>query len=355
MVRKQTTRIRTSRKLSGIEWIGGRISMPAYVTGDGEPYRPEAVLWMGTDGGILGSRVSKPGELLPAVSESLQRTIEQPMYGQPHAPTRVRVASPELADAVRAGHPEIEVVCAPTPEIDEMLALMREKLGEHDATEQSYLSTGIEPDAMASFFRAAAALFLAKPWKWVPDDQSLFSVTIEELGLHEVAMSVIGQMGQHLGLILFSDLDDFEMYLDAAIAIDLGQEPKTPSHFALNFEHVSEVATELRREVAKHNWEVASPNAYPWLLAVDEDLVARPPTAKELTMAEAIARALASVQTNKKALRAAWDGGEPVLRTSWVRTHRGEVQVTLRAPYGCTRLDRRPAPNTLADPSLPAD
>ncbi len=67
--------------------------MSFYVTGEGEPYRPETLFWMGAEGAILGSTVAKPGELLAMASESLQSAMEKPMYGRPHAPTRLRVAS----------------------------------------------------------------------------------------------------------------------------------------------------------------------------------------------------------------------------------------------------------------------
>jgi hypothetical protein len=40
------------------------------------------------------------------------------------------------------------------------------------------------------------------------------SVSIETLGLGDV--SVIGQMGESLGIVLFASSDDFEAYLDAA-------------------------------------------------------------------------------------------------------------------------------------------
>jgi hypothetical protein len=347
--RRPQPRSRGPKQTTGIEWIGSTVEMPAYVTGEAEPYRPEALFWMGADGAILGSTLAKPGELLPMASESLQSTIEQPMYGRPHSPTRVRVASAELADALRAGHPGLDVVCAPTPELDEMLALMREKMAEDGATEQSYLSPEIAPEAMASFFTAAAALFRAKPWMLVPDDQSLFSVTIEQLGLRDAAMSVIGQMGQSFGLILFSGLDDFEAYLNAADVIELGEKPEMPPHFALNFERGAELAPELRKEISEHHWEVAGANAYPWLVAVDEDLVARPPTGKEVTMAEAIASALTNVMAEKKALRKAWDGGEPLSRTLSVTTHAGELEVTLCAPYMRAPVEFDPSHDILAD------
>jgi len=197
MTRPQTRGSRSGRRgATAIEWVGGTLTLPAYVTGEGEPYRPEALFWMTADSAVLGSTAVRPGELLPLASASLQSAIEQPIVGRPHAPTQVRVASAELADTLRAGYPEIEVVCAPTPELDELFALMRETLGDGGATGQSYLAPGIEPEAIASLFKAAAALFRAKPWKVVPDDQSLLSVTIESLGVRDAALSVIGR-GRH--------------------------------------------------------------------------------------------------------------------------------------------------------------
>ncbi len=313
--------------------MGGLVSMPAYVTGEGEPYRPEALFWMGSEGAVLGHTAGKPGELIGLASESLRTTIERPMFGRPHTPERVRVASPELAEALRAGHSGIEVVCAPTPEIDAVFAVMRERMNEAGGTKQSYLAPDIGPAAVAAFFRAAAVLFRAKPWKTVPNDQSLFSVTIEKLGVTDAALSIIGQMGQSLGFILFSSIDDFETYLDAADAMEHGEEPMMPPHFALNFDRGAEMGAALRKEIADHQWEVAGAEAYPWLVAVDEDLVARPPTAEEVTIAEAIALALPKVLKEKKALLTAWNGGEAVARTLLVPTHVGDVEVSLRAPY----------------------
>jgi hypothetical protein len=337
------------KKRTETEWVGGLVSMPAYVTGEGEPYRPEVLFWMGAEGAVLGSTAGKPGEVLGTANTSLREAMERPMWGRPHAPSRVRVSSPDLAAALREGQPGLEVVCAPTPEIDAVLATMREKIGEDAETEQSYLSPEVSPEAVASLFRAAAALFRAKPWKVVPGDESLFSVTIEKLGVRDAALSVIGQMGQSFGLLLFAGLDDFEAYLDAADAMEHGEEPVTPPHFALNFERGAEMSAALRKEVAEHHWEVAAADAYPSLLAVDEDVVARPPTAEEVTIVEAIARALLEVLGARKALAAAWNGGEPVVRTVPVRTHAGELEVTLRAPYEQESADFKPPFDLLAD------
>lgn len=296
--------------------------MPTYVTGEGEPYRPEALFWMGAEGAVLGSTVGKPGEVLGLASNSLRDTIARPIWGHPHSPQRVRVASPELASALRNGHPGLDVDLAPTPEIDAVLAATREKMGEGVQTERSYLSPEIGPGAVAALFRAAAALFRAKPWQTVPNDQSLISVTIEELGLNKAALLVIGQMGESMGLVLFASVDDFEAYVDSAEAMQRGEKPAMPPHFALHFDRGAELGAALRKEIAEHQWEVAGADAYPWLVAVDEDLVTRPPTAQEVTMAEAIAIALPKVLSDKQPLLAAWNGGEPVAQTVTVRALR---------------------------------
>lgn len=80
------------KKRPGIEWVGGLVSMPGYVTGEGPPYRPEALFWMNAEGAVLGHVAGRPGEVIGLASETLRSTIEHPMYGPPHAPQRLRVA-----------------------------------------------------------------------------------------------------------------------------------------------------------------------------------------------------------------------------------------------------------------------
>jgi len=321
------------KRPSGIEWVGGLVSLPGYVTGEGETFRPETLLWISAEGAVLGTRVGKPGELLGTACEHLQRTIASPMFGRPHAPARLRVASPELADTLRAGCPSIQIVRAPTPELDEIVAMLVEQLGTGDEEAPSYLSPELGPDAIASLFRAAAGLFRAQPWKHVPSDQSVLSVTIEKLELRDAVLSVIGQMGQSLGIVLFSGLEDFEAYLDAAEAVELGEEPELPPHFALSFDRGDDLPAALRLEIDEHQWEVAGANAFPWLMVLDEDMVVRPPTPTDLAIAEAVACALAEVLVEKEALCSAWSGGAPFSRSLSVHTHVGDLEVTLRAPY----------------------
>jgi hypothetical protein len=337
-----------AKKKTGVEWVGGIAVMPGYVTGEGEPYRPEALLWLDDRQLVLGVSTEKPGHLLARASASLAETMGKPMVGKAEAPTQIRVATKELAEVLRAGHPNLEVVIAPTPELDAVMAVMREHMGDHTDEEQTYLAPGLTPETMASFFRSAATLYRARPWAHIPANRSIFSLTIEQFGLRDAALVVIGQMGESHGFILFGSVDDYLRFHEAASALERSENMKLPRHFALNFERGADLSPSLRKEVSKHQWEVAGPEAYPWPVAVDPDLVARTPTAKEVAISEAICLSLPRLLTQKRALEAAWNGeGPPVTTTVKVSTHSGEVEVSLRAPH--EQVVERPPGELMAD------
>lgn len=336
------------KKKAEIEWVGGIAVMPGYVTAEGEPYRPEALLWLDDNQRVLGVTTEKPGQLLARASDSLAETMAKPMVGKADAPSRIRVGTKDLSEVLRAGHPNLEIVCAPTPEVDAVMAVMREHTGDHADEEQTYLGSDISPEMMASFFRSAATLYRARPWAHIPANRSVFSLTSEQLGLREAALVVIGQMGESLGFILFASLDDYALFHEAASALERDEDAKLPRHFALNFERGADLSPALRKEVSAHRWEVAGPEAWPWPVAVDPDMVARPPTAKELTITEAICLALPQLLTQKKALDAAWNGeGAPVSSTLKISTHAADIEVTLRAPH--EQVIERPPFDLMAD------
>ena len=319
--------------------------MPAYIMGEGEPYRPEILLWVDTEThAITGSMLGKPGELLGQASDSLRAVIEAPMFGPPRAPGRLRVTSPELAEALRPGHPSIEIVCGPTPELDEVMESMDEMMADVDEGEPGFLVPDTDPDAYASYFAAAAALYRAKPWKVVPPDEVL-SVTIEAHGLDKAALSIIGQLGQSFGFLLFSSMTDFNAYLDAADELERGETPTMPPYRVLNYERGAEVNADDRKMISSRHWPVASSKAYPWTMLVDKDMVSRPLTERELAVMEVVATGLAQLVDEKKAMKDAFvEGGEPCVRTYSVKTHTGDVTVTFRVPH-----EERPADAATAD------
>ncbi len=323
-----------------IEWIAGIISMPAAITGEGEIHRPHALFWMTADGMIIGPTLADPEKFTGTVSKSLQSVVRQPEAGFPLPPTRVRTASPELAAALRTRHPEIEVVCASTPELDHMLFFLSEenedngKPDEDGNSRRSHLVRDVVPDAVGSFFRAAAGLYTAGIWELVENDEPFFSVTIEKFGLVEAVMLVTGRPGRNPGLVLFSCPDDFDGYLKACEDIARNTVPRMPPRFVFSFERGANLEPDLRKEISRHEWEVAAANAYPRLAAIDEEQAERPPTMCEIMMAEAIAAALTRISADKSVFRAAWKRCELVSRSYLVNTYGGEVTVVFSAPAG---------------------
>lgn len=331
MARKSGKRANQGQAL---EWVGGLVSHPSYVTGEGEPYRPEMLLWVIPGGPVLGVSMGKPGELLAQAADHLRDTMAGSMVGSVPAPARVRVASQELARALESvADLRPEIVCAPTPELDEVLEAMREHLAGGEGGMRSYLEGGLDADAVGSLFRAAAALFRASPWKVLPEDASVLSVTIESLGVRDAALSVIGHLGESFGFIVFSSFDDLDDFSDAAEAVERGEPVTSPAHFALEFERGAEVSPALRREIADHGWEVAGADAYPLLVSIDDDLVVRPTTSHEVTITEAIARALTQVLVENAERPGAWTDAPTFSHTLTVATHAGPVEITLRAPH----------------------
>lgn len=265
--------------------------MSGRVTEQGETYQPEVLLWMSSEGMIVGVNAGPPGTLLAVAGDDLARTIAAPASGRPERPTHVRVASPALADALRVAHPNLRVSCAPTPEIDDALA----GLDQHVAAARrsmSLVAAGLERAAIASFFRAAAALHEVAPWLVVPDDRHLVGVSAPALGLGDGVVSVIGHLGRSHGFLLFRTPDDFEAFLDMAALAEDGGEPPIPPHVSLVFEPLAELDELCHEDIAAHGWPLASPDAYPVVDVVEPGGIARAPTTTELALLEAVAGGL---------------------------------------------------------------
>lgn len=315
------------------EWVGGLVQVPAYATGEGAPYRPEALFWIDGSGAVCAAQVAKPGELLSLAAEILQETIVKMRAEGTLAPTSVRVASEPLASVLRQALPTLEVKCAATPEVDALLDQMRAQFAEDAVLEQTYLSEEADVAGMSALFAASAALYRAAPWQSALADHAYLFVTIEQLDLDAAVLALTGKPGHSPGLVLLASLAHYSAYCEALPQLARGDRPVLPRQLALNFERGAELSPSQRKEILTHGWEVAGADAYPWLVVLDEDLIARAPTRREITLAEVLSRALQVLVTaHEEALEAA-AGGERSLRQEIAVTCRlGELTVVLEAP-----------------------
>lgn len=276
------------------EWVGGRRLMPSYVMED-KPYRPELVIWLDvTNDLIVGSEVFKPGEPLSAEAELLATAMKRPMAGKPRSPSSIRVADSALAALLRGRlDPDVRIDVAQTPELDRVIELMAASLT-RDEQDASYLEDGkITSDTMRRFFAAAAKLWKMAPWKNVHDSQ-LLRLDCPALDARNKVVSIIGNLGESFGVLVFDSLDGFEAmagYSDAYMAGEQRSNLGT-SIFSINFERGSDIPKAMRREIDQHGWRVPDANSYPRIQWIDPDRMLRPLTERDVVFATACAEAI---------------------------------------------------------------
>ncbi len=307
-----------------VEWIVATFSLPSEVMEDGEVYRPESLIFMDDDGGVLSLDVVRPGEAPGVAYETLRRAMERPMIGEPHSPSRLRVSSLGVAEALRAACPDLEIAHAPTPEVDAVRALMSESSGELSGPPLPEIAV----EALREFLVAAADLHRFAPWTRVPADFSVLGLSVPALGLHDAALLILGSVGPTSGFIVFDDLDQFADYLEACEAMAAGLETGIPPHLVLSYEPEDECAWAPLAAASG----VELPGVVP-VLFVSGELEGDPPSAEQVQLATAVARALPRALADEASLSAAWHGDEPLARRLEVDTRAGPVEVVLRAPH----------------------
>lgn len=296
---RPTSGTKTRKLRAAEEWVGGRASMPAYVM-EGGPFRPEIVLWLdATNDLIVGSELGKPGQPVDVIVDVLLAAIKKPMAGPPRTPSSVRVADPALAELLRSRlGSDVEIRVAPAPELDRVMALMTASFTRDDQA-ASYLEDGnVSAQTIGRFFKAAAKLWRVAPWKVVNDSQ-LLQLDCPELEARNKCISIIGNLGESYGILVFDSVGDYCVMAERGEAFAAGNplEDLGTHLFSINFDRGSDIPKAMRREVAQYGWEVSDANAYPRVQWADPDKMLRPLVERDLVFATACAEAVADFFT----------------------------------------------------------
>ena len=262
------------------EWIGGRLAAPFVVHDRDEPHRPDIVIWMELpDHLVVGQAVLSPGDNHGAVARTLRTAIVNPAGGGPRQPDAIRIADHDLADEVRAEVAgTIPVTVAPTPELDELFQILIASMPAPGDDEPSHFAHGrISPDVVEMLFTASTSLFAITPWSRA-DDNQILRMDIPALGVDGACLSIIGQLGQSRGVLIFPSREDFEQFLEAAANSD----PEQPGAafgadvLSLTFHNATQLPPAMRREAMQNGWSVNSPDAYPVVARRDPGGIPRP-------------------------------------------------------------------------------
>ena len=117
---------------------------------------------------------------------------------------------------------------------------------------------------------------------------------IPALGVDGACLSVIGQLGESRGVLVFASLDDFEAFVAAAESGALEQGPLAlgAGWLALTFEPATELPASMSREAMEHGWPVERADAYPLVERRDPDGMPRPLVERDVEIAAACALSL---------------------------------------------------------------
>jgi hypothetical protein len=314
------------------EWIGGLLLPPFFITDRDEPYRPGLVVWMDSrDGLVVGQEVVGPEDADGAVARVLLSAMERPLAGPPRRPERIRVATAALATEVLAALGDATPIeISPTPELDELLGLMLESMQEEDESGSYLEDSRIPPATVAGLFAAAEVLYGLAPWQVATDDQVL-RMDIPALGVEGACVSIIGNLGESLGLLIFPSLGGYEAFGRAADEHVLGSGPIDlgTDWLSLGFERGADLPVGMWREVAEHGWPVADANAYPRVERYERDGASRPLVERDVKIASACASALVAFFAQHQSLFET-DEFEPICESHFDE-HELEVRFTL--PY----------------------
>lgn len=252
-------------------WQADAVPLPVTFQDDATA-RP-AVFLVTAAGFVLGSEVlSRPSAEWDDVARQLALAVGAASESVGATPRVVQVRHPEIAAALEPllSPRDVRVEWDALVELDELARELVADLtggipGPRAMIAETWAGWGLPPGTVSELFGAAAVLWGARPWVWLGNDQVLFAELPDGA---EWTVSVLGQAGQEFGLTLYSDYDDF---------LDLMGAPHPSAAFAdpvgrvlsLLYENRDTLPPRMQREVASAGWEVAAPDAYPLIMAIN--------------------------------------------------------------------------------------
>jgi hypothetical protein len=284
--------VRHNRAARPLVWIGGRLPSPFEVDDRDLPYRPDLVLWLEPESGVVvGMSIIHPSDAPGSVARILQDAMARPLIGLPRRPDVIRVADAALAAEIRSTIGDaIPITVVPTPELDEIMKAFAESMGDPDQ-DASYLEDGLlAPEAVGAFFAEAQILFEVAPWEVVVDSQ-VVRLDIPDLEVDGACLSIIGNLGELSGFLIFPSYAGYEAFVEASETHGgAGHRPDFGSDWiALTYDRGADLPDAMRREVVTHGWPVAAADAYPRAQRYDRAGCQQPLDARSLEIVTACA------------------------------------------------------------------
>lgn len=320
-------------KMRPSDWVAGCTRLPGSVHGDDGYFVPDAIIWLDGTGTIRDLNVLEPGAEATDMVKSFEKAIEHSNGGSMGPPATLRTDNADLLYLLRPIYPTIKFILAEVPEISEIAEDMANAFNEELPPKIAYAGLGINPTALTAFFKAAAGLYKAHPWKQVPHESRLIGITIDSLGIRDNVISIIGQAGQSFGILLFNCLADYENYLSIVHSdVDTSRFENLPKYRVLSFVPAADVSEEQRKEFMANGWKLAAHDAYPEFFLPVSGRVARAPDENDCIVFEAIALSLMGLFKNPKELKNCWKTGAKLEVDQRITISSGAVDTLIQLP-----------------------
>lgn len=255
----------------------------AWVTGEGEPYRP----WLALVASRTQDRILVPDVTTTRPDDGhLARLVLRAIRATGIRPERLEVATTAMAAALAAG---LEPAGVPvTAAVGGLQAIeqVAEALAEGTAGPETLRPLvgvpGMTDTLQRGLYAAAADFYRARPWRRLPGDAPL---DVRGPGGRLVHVVVMGQSGVQQGLAIYEDRDA----LAAALGGDEQAAVRTSS-LAVMYGEPFEISPRDYDAIERSGFDVAGPEAWPLVIRLDPGFATRPPLVWEVELITACLR-----------------------------------------------------------------
>ena len=280
-----------ARPMTRGEWALGRRPAP-FVIDEPAPHRPELLVLLDVEADrMIAIEVVEPGGSPAVVAEWAS--------GKLRPGIRLRVEDRALAKAVRRRAGEgVEVLDAPTPEIDEAIDSLEDFTASRLSNRRRgpTWADGAAADVKARFYVAAEYFEQARPWESARDGQVL-AIDVPSMGWTGACVSILGNAEETFGLLLLRSLADYVQFVRFGEAVfespRRGPGAGVPT-FSVNFDRPRDLpgGKKLAAEARAHGFIPGARGRVPYILTLSPDAVPTAPTTDDYRLATACLEAV---------------------------------------------------------------
>lgn len=284
-----------------IDWQQIDHSFPDEETGD--PLSPWMILVAHDDNLVLSQQLSLTPPDSNTILSAIGEAILSPLAGAPSRPTTIRVPSAEHQLDVKPVADDIGVECVvgQCQLIDQMFESLSQQLDQAAGGPPALVSLpSVTPEMVGDFYEAAADFYQSRVWTST-HPESVIEVRCSELIHGRWYASIMGQMGQEIGIIFCDDPKALEsVFVSDPSDPGAGARQLHGIAFSLNEQsliHPRDVAA-----AEQFGWPVVGPEAWPMGYFIS-DSAFRPLSVAELQFLSAATRAVTKqLQSRKSSL-----------------------------------------------------